>query len=347
MSTKTHLGRFILVTLFCAAAALAQQNSPSAQASNGKIYLDVVVSRKSGPPIAGLEQQDFTVLDNKTPRTITSFKAVSGREAQLEAIVVIDEVNIDYTVLAYTRNEVSQFLRADAGRLAYPTVLTVLTDKGLQLVGNASTDGNALSASLNQDRAGLRVIPRSAGYYGAGERLQVSVGSLHQLVGSAARMPGRKIILWVSPGWPLMSGVRTQLDSKQQKQLFANIVDLSTELRLDRETLYAVDPLSAAESVARDSYYQAFLKGVSKPSQVQLGDLGLQVVAEQSGGLTLHLSSHLSGLLEQALADSAPYYEISFDAPQGARPNEYHRLVVKVAKPGLTARTRQGYYAQP
>jgi hypothetical protein len=30
-----------------------------------------------------------------------------------------------------------------------------------------------------------------------------------------------------------------------------------------------------------------------------------------------------------------------------SRPNEYHHLEVRVAKPGLIARTRQGYYSQP
>jgi hypothetical protein len=31
----------------------------------------------------------------------------------------------------------------------------------------------------------------------------------------------------------------------------------------------------------------------------------------------------------------------------GDGPNEYHALEIKLGKPGLTARTRTGYYAQP
>jgi hypothetical protein len=52
-------------------------------------------------------------------------------------------------------------------------------------------------------------------------------------------------------------------------------------------------------------------------------------------------------MLQQCLSDIAPYYEISFVAAAAERPDEYHRLEVTVAKPGLTARTSQGYYAQP
>ena len=35
------------------------------------------------------------------------------------------------------------------------------------------------------------------------------------------------------------------------------------------------------------------------------------------------------------------------DPPAGSGANEYHRLEVRVARHGLTARTREGYYARP
>jgi len=47
------------------------------------------------------------------------------------------------------------------------------------------------------------------------------------------------------------------------------------------------------------------------------------------------------------LADTEAYYELSFDPPPGDRRDEYHHLEIQVAKPGLIARTRQGYYSQP
>jgi hypothetical protein len=61
----------------------------------------------------------------------------------------------------------------------------------------------------------------------------------------------------------------------------------------------------------------------------------------------LSSANDVASLLQQCLTDSAPYYEISFDPSTGAKADEYHHLEIKVAKPDLTARTRQGYYAQP
>ena len=71
------------------------------------------------------------------------------------------------------------------------------------------------------------------------------------------------------------------------------------------------------------------------------------MLATQSGGLALNSSNDVAGLLRQCLADLGAYYELSFDSPATVRPNEYHALEVRVAKRGLTARTRQGYYSQP
>jgi VWFA-related protein len=347
MSINARLGCFFLATLLCAGGARAQLNSAPAPAADGKIHLEVVVTPRSGPPVGDLQQQDFTIVDNKTPRTITSFQVVTGREAPIRVVLVIDAINTTFTRISIEREEISKFLRAEGGHLAYPIALAVFTDKGMQIVQNFSSDGNVLAGALDKEEIGLRDMGRSAGYNGAIERWQHSVQALQQLVAGEAALPGRKIMLWVSPGWPIASGASAEYDTKQQKQLFANIVSLSTQLRQARITIYNIDPLGTSESLTRETYYKEFLKGISKPSQVTMGNLALQVLAVQSGGLVLSSANDVASLLQQCLTDSAPYYEISFDPSTGAKPDEYHHLEIKVAKPDLTARTRQGYYAQP
>jgi VWFA-related protein len=344
------LGCAIFAALLCGAAALAQQNAapaPPAPPADRKITLDVVVSPKSGPPVADLQQQDFTLLDNNAPQTITSFKPVPGREAPIRAVVVIDGVNATFQTVSVARLEIGKFLRAEGGRLAYPVALVIFTDKGPQSLGDFSTDGNALSAELDKADVALRSITRAAGFYGATERTDLSIRTLNQLAGKLEPIPGRKIVLWVSPGWPLLSGARVELDSKQEQSIFAEIVSVSTKLLQGRVTLYNVNPLGTNESLDNASYYKDFLKGVSKPSQVAVGDLGLPVLATQSGGLVLNFNNDIASLLQEALSDSAPYYELSFDPPPGDKRDEYHHLELKLAKPGLTARARQGYYSQP
>jgi VWFA-related protein len=346
MFINARLGLFLLLILVCSVAAPAQQDKPVVQPANGEIYLDVVVTAKSGPPVAGLQQQDFTLLDNKAPQAITSFQALGGSRAPIEVLLVIDAVNTNYENLGYEREQIGKFLRADGGRLAFPTTLVVFTDTGTQIQEEFTSDGNALSSTLETYMVGLRNIRGSSGIYGAEERFQLSIAALEKLAAREAGRPGRKIILWVSPGWPFLSGPRVELDSKQQKQLFTNIVVLSTQLRQARATLYSIDPLGVADIGGRTFYYEEFLKGVSKASQVQAGDLALEVLAMQSGGQVLKSGNDIAVQLQKCVADTEAYYEISFVPPLADQRDNYHKLEIRVAKPGLMARTRQGYYTQ-
>jgi VWFA-related protein len=341
MSIRSRIG-FLLLT----PVLFAQQNTQPASAPPSRIDLDVVVTPRAGPAVAGLQQQDFTIFDNKAAQRITSFQARSGSRDPVHIILVIDAVNTTYTTIAYERGQIDRFLRADGGRLAQPMTLAFFTDKGTQLQQGFSTDGNGLSESFDHFDVGLRDIRRSS-QYEANDRFQLSMTALRELVEQAAKLPGRKMIFWVSPGWPILSGPRIDLSYKQQSQIFSSVVGLSTELRQARITLYSVDPLGTNEGVARTFYYQDFLKGVSKPNQVNVGDLSLQVLAVQSGGLALASNNDVAQFLEKCMADTEAYYELSFVPSPADHRDEYHNLLVQVSKPGLIARTRTGYYAQP
>jgi VWFA-related protein len=346
MPIERRLGLLIFAPMLFVAVLSAQEKAPPTPAAAATIDLDVVVTPRTGPPVAELQQQDFTILDNKTPQRITSFHASGGSQAPIQVIVVIDAVNVPYERIAFERGEIDKFLHANGGRLAYPTSLAFFTDKGIQVQQGFSTDGNELSSSVDNYAVGLRDIRRSS-QFEASDRFQLSINALRSLVGSVADRPGRKMVLWVSPGWPLLSGPGVYLDSKQQNQLFATVVDLSTRLRQAHVTLYSINPIGAAESVGRTFYYQDFVKGIAKPGQVQVGDLSVQVLATQSGGLVLNGSNNVAGLLEQCMADAEAYYELSFSPAPSDHRDEYHHLSIQVAKPGLIARTRDGYYSQP
>jgi VWFA-related protein len=345
IKARLHFSFFILMS--CAATASAQE-APAAVPS-GTIDLDVVVTPKSGPPVSDLKQQDFTILDNKVPQTITSFRAVRGREAPVEIIIVIDDVNTGIEHIAFERSEIGKFLKMDGGQLGYPVALAFLTDDGIKLQGDFSNDGNALSAVLDKYSIGLHSIRRSGGVYSADERLQISMKSLFELATSAAGQPGRKIILWIFPGWPLLSGagIEQQMTSKQQQYIFESAVRISTLLRQGRITLYSIDPLGSGDFGGRAFRWEAYTKGISKVSQAEWGNLALQVIATQSGGLAVTSSNDITGSAKECVDDALAYYEISFAPPLDQKPDEYHRLEVRVSDHKLTARTRQGYYAQP
>lgn len=169
--------------------ASAQQISPAAHITSRSIRLNVIVSPKSGSPVTGLREQDFTLLDNKSPEAITSFKAASSGQDPVKVILLIDAVNTNFDRVAYVRDQVQKFLKANGGKLANPTSIAVLTDKGPQMQKDFSSDGNALGASLDRYAIGLRQITRSTGIWGANDRVQISLTAVRQLTAYASSIP--------------------------------------------------------------------------------------------------------------------------------------------------------------
>ena len=323
-----------------------------AQVSPRQMTLDVVVTDKSGKPVGGLEQPDFKLFDNKAPQTITSFRAIDGPATPgsppVEIVLIIDDVNAPFSIVARERSEIQKFLNQNGGELPRPTSLALFTDSGMQQGTPSTSDGKALSGDLSDQKLGLHSITRSQGIYGAGDRIDLSLKAISQLAQYEATRPGRKLVIWISPGWPLLTGPRIELTKKQQEQIFQNIVMLSDSLRRAGITLYSVDPLGTVDAASfRTSYYKEFLKGVRKPNQTEFGDLALEVLAEQSGGRVLNSSNDITGEIATCAGDARTFYELTFDSAVGDGPNDYHSLEVKIDKPGLAAHTRTGYYAQP
>jgi VWFA-related protein len=352
----------LLVPLLYNSLAPAQQANPQTQPDQGTIYLDVVVTSKSGSPVTDLSKQDFTLLDNKVPQSISSFKAVSSQQAPVEVILLVDAVNVGPETVAYERTQIEKFLTAKSGRLDHPTTFAVFTEIDTQIHPDFTTDGKALAAALNDATIRLRTLSQGhvrsdctegsacpdAGFEVATERLHLSLKALQTVAMHEAARPGRKLVLWISPGWPLLSttGELWQFTSPQLQEMFRRMVSLSTQLRQARITLYSIDPLGLRDVGIRTSDYAAYLKGVSNPKDVEPGNLGLQVFAVHSGGLVLNSGNDLAAFLQQCFADTQAYYEISFDPPAASRRDEFHHLELRIAKPGLHVRTLQSYYAQ-
>jgi len=329
----------------------ASQPAPAAHDADRRITLDVVVADRSGKPVSGLQSQDFAVIDNKKPQRVVSFHAVDGSTAAVDPvqiILLVDEVNTSFQSIAFERDALRKFLGRDGGRLPVPVSMVFFSDTGTEVQNGASRDGNALIASFEDHVTKLRTIRRSAGFYGAVERYQLSLSTLQSLASVEAAKPGRKILIWISPGWPYLSGPQVNLSRQEQEGLFRSIVSVSTALRRARVTVYSVDPLGTADAGGlRTIYYEEFLKGVAKPKDAQAGNLALQVIATQSGGRVLNANNDLAGLIATAAADANSYYVLSIETPAAEHVDEYHAVEVKIERPGLMEHTRTGYYIQP
>lgn len=318
---------------------------------SGPITLNVVVTDKAGHPIQGLQKSDFTLLDNDQPTEIRSFAAHDASQPNTapEAVfLIIDEVNTGFGTVSIEREQIENFLRRDGGHLPVQMAIFILSDNGLSQLTSVSNDGNSLADVLHSKNGELRTLGRATGFYGGADRLDLSLHGVSLLTNYLARAQGRKLVIWISPGWWTFNNPNVIVSDKQQKTFFSMVVAYTTAMRNADVTLYAVDPRGTSDAGSLFSFtWESFLKPVRRPGQAQPGNLALQVMAQHSGGRVLQGSNDVTGEIAACAEDASAWYTITFDPQRADQADTWHDIQVKVNKPGAKVRTRNGYYAQP
>ena len=349
--------------------AFTQHFSATTDAVQGLINLDVVVTDNSGKQISGLRYNDFSVLDNGQPQKILSFHAFDGVSAKPDPPVVvilfIDTIKMPFDLAAFEREEVERFLRRNGGHLAQPVSVFGLSDIGFWTLAQPSGDGNALAAEIASDRL-VFIRRRQLLGNGTGEFVDScredpaglkALKALGDIATAERRKPGRKLLVWVGPGWGIGSGAEFEslpdYDSVQRRErararqvTFNTIYWFSTLLREARISLYSFS-VGQTDPDPRSLLYLNFLEGVESVQQASLKNLDQRVLAVQSGGRVLGPGNDLVSKIDNCIQEARTFYTLSFDPSPADRPAEYHSLQVKVSVTGLTARTNTGYYDQP
>ena len=225
-----------------------------------KITLDVVVTDAAGNPVQGLMKSDFTILENDQPKPVLSFAAIDGQarpDTLVQAILLIDTVSNSFESIAQERRGIEMFLERNGGHLPFPVSIVLFSDSGAK-VDQPSTDGNLLIAELRKTFTAVPTLNSAMGGEGSIERFQRSLKVLTQLTTYLGAQPGRKLLLWIGPGWPMLAGSHFGSSEKDKHADWSGIVSFSTYLRQSRTTLYSVDTLSSGASVAHGVYYRTF-----------------------------------------------------------------------------------------
>lgn len=375
--------------LFLATSAFSQETNPAASsrasqtsqnASSGTVLkrvtraviLDVVVTDKAGRPVSALGTADFTLFEDGQPQTIASFEASAGagpapdphaghaskesspvpRPELAQVILLLDEMNTSFKDLAYARYCVEKLLRKDGGQLQQSTALMALTDQGLKLLQDSTRDGNALWTSL--DRHSPQLPWRLNGnVYGASERLGISLGALAEIAAAGEGSTVRRNIIWISPGFPILSGLAITPESRGKA--FEAIRKLSDKLLRARVTIYTVDPrgvpeassLSTLSSASPSAFNATYFQIFSQTNNPAFGDLALQHFARETGGRSLWGHNNIDAEVAGSIAEGTNYYTLSYYPSNSLFDGTFRKIAVTLHRPGLTARTRDGYFAMP
>ena len=312
-----------------------------------RVLLNVEVTDPSGKPVSGLTEQDFTILDQNSPQSISSFQMVAGNSASGRAhiVLVIDSLNNSFSDVARQQRMADAYLRQNSGHLNYPVSLALLSDKGLHKI-DVSADGNLLADQLREQSLRPGRFSFNGGPSGGNQRFLLSVKALTTLAEEERDTSGRAILVWMGQGWPWYSDPGYEAATFQHKKSYFNtLVELSTALRLAQVTIDSVSP--AGPNHSTDVAPPKSLHGIRIPAEADAQELSLAALVRLTGGRSLNGESDLVAEIAQCVQEADTYYRIAFDPGPANVPNELRSLNVKLDKAALTPRTFTLYYAQP
>jgi VWFA-related protein len=330
---------FSLLASVCVSFAQAS----GSEQPQGSIQLDVVVTDSAGKPFSGLHEQDFKILDDGKEGRIASFAVYDGSNATadppVQMILVIDCVNNGFVELAHIRQGLLKFLRRENGLLAQPTTIVRFTLSGVDFLSKPSIDGNELAGIV--DKMGATSEPVGLGNFA------LSLNALSSVVSKVGNEPGRKMVIWLGPGWytpvpgPHMVAAIDERGRRADYQLSMQFAKAMEEGRI---TLYG-------GYKSADFYVRDYSKPVRKVSEANPRSLALEVLAAKSGGHgdlpAIDRDSAVTDVLNNFVAEATTFYSLSLDPPRARGDDEFHELKVVLDRPGLTARTIAGYYNEP
>jgi VWFA-related protein len=351
---------FALSLAYAQADGLPAVDSPSVTVSSvprdrpeGLIKLDVLVTGADGKPVAGLNRSDFTLIEQGRSLRILSFDAFDGKgsssEPPAKIILLIDSIALQESVERDERNAVIWYLRRNGGHLVRPTSVFLLSESGLWTAAHNSDDGNVLAREIEHGAFAFTLVRHNVGWrsntgVSAERQDQPAVSALKalgQIAAAERTRPGRKLLLWVGPGWNIGSGENAAV-AQGTPPVFDTVWWFSDLLREAHLVLYS---FSAGE-IDPSLLYMDYLPGVTSPHKVSFMNLNRKVLAVQSGGRVI-TGLDLEKQIESCVQEAGPFYRISFDPFPADHAHEYHDLKVMIDRLGLIARTNTGYYNQP
>lgn len=368
---STRIATLAAAALAAAVLSAQQAEPPIFRVEVDAIEIDAFVTDAQGNPVTDLTADDFEIFEDGRPQTITSFSLVNipieradrplyspyaiepdvltntGGEGRVY-LIAADE--IDPQLVPRTRQFLRRFIEQHFA--ANDIGAFVLVGRGRSTDAQDFTSNRRLLLqAIDKFTGGFATMPVPVTDFApaptvlSGERdaiLRTRMRALRELTEFMGRMRGRrKTMIFVTES---LGDVYEVLDYNggNRSIAFDDLHAAITAATRGNVSIYPVDPRGlSADGGAGDTETAPEAPGAAGLARVQ----ELRALAEATGGFALVNSNRYDDAFARIVRENSTYYVLGFTSTNERRDGRYRKLDVRVRRPGLTVRSRNGYLA--
>jgi VWFA-related protein len=342
------------------------KSAPTIQAYSRETVVDVTVTDKDGKPVRGLQQSDFTVMEDGKPEAIRSFKEFGSVEAvdtagaaprlppnvhtNLEPpaasgatnILLLDFVNTAPDCIAGCAKNSGAielyhalYMQHQAKQEAIKYLHEMPVGTRVTIIAMRPPASLRVLQGISSDpellSAAVKTLDPVVDPIPKVMKIAMTLEALNQVAAVAAEIKGRKNLVWPTYGLAQMTEPLVCLcDTTPFKLAFNNLTAAQV-------TVYPVG--------VRGVYaYPASI--IDRSTELA----SLESMAEAGGGVALYNSNDLESEMAEAVAHGSDFYTITYVPPGTQFDGRHHTIHVKVnpqATPqGVHLTYRDSYYAE-
>ncbi|MBV8199373.1 MAG: VWA domain-containing protein, partial [Acidobacteria bacterium] len=221
---------------------------------------------------------------------------------------------------------------------------------------HGESDRREVLKNIEDALSGTQAMDFARGYAGAAfNDISFTIDALKNLVTSLAGMTGRKAVVYVSDGLPMIVG-EDVFYAVQNKFPGTSIIsengefdtsrrfdELTSQANANRVTFYTIDAGGLRTYSSTTAENATAGQGVYIDS-INISNLqaSLQLMAEKTGGTYVINANNVGPHLDKIAEDFNTFYSLGYTPPH-LGDGRFHKITVKVKRKGVTARFREGY----
>jgi VWFA-related protein len=335
-------------------------NSPAIiKSETNLVLMDVVATDKKGNYIEDLKQKDFHIYEDGVEQTISAFsrEADSESSATHERYMVLffDDSSSDPGLKMAARDAARKFVESAAS----PERLMAVVDfsRGLKIAQNFTANTELLKRAVSTVKSdsvqpnngnldsGLKAMGGPFQYHTAPDlNASTLLLSIRDVAQWLRAFPGRKTLILFSAGFVLSSERQPELPAGLDALNKANVAVYPVEVHgLTSSATFEPDCKQTSRMGGNPCLNQGFQSMVPANG----GATNQQVfdaLAKGTGGFEIFNNSDFFQGLEKIAREMNEYYNLGYAPPNQTHDGSYHRINLKVDRPGVIVRNRAGYY---